>query len=96
MTYNNKSLDITIAQLVFGDAEPKDLHIFYNLDKHNFRIFSYDQDRFTCKNGIFSIEYPLPENMSPVTFIENMTKNKKDVYISFVNMYHTKLLETLE
>ena len=65
-------------------------------ESNNFRIFSYDQDRFTCKNGIFSVEYPLPENMSPVTFIENMTKNKKDVYIFFVNMYHTKLLETLE
>ena len=96
MTYDNKSLDITIAQLAFGDTEPTDLHIFYNLDNHNFRIFSYDQDRFICKNGIFSVEYPLPENMSPVTFIENMTKNKKDVYIAFVNMYHTKLLETLE
>lgn len=96
MIYNNKSLDITMAQLAFGDAEPTDLHIFYNLDKNSFRVFSYDQDRFTCKNGIFSVEYPLPENMSPVTFIENMKNNKKEVYIAFVNMYHTKLLETLE
>lgn len=96
MIYNNKSLDITMAQLAFGDAEPTDLHIFYNLDKNTFRVFSYDQDRFTCKNGIFSVEYPLPENMSPVTFIENMKNNKKEVYIAFVNMYHTKLLETLE
>lgn len=96
MTYNNRSLDITLAQLAFGDVEPMDLQIFYNLDKKNFRIFSYDQDRFTCKNGIFSVVYPLPENMSPVTFIENMKNNKKEVYISFVNMYHTKLLETLE
>lgn len=96
MTYNNKSMDITFAQLEFGDAEPTDLHIFYNLDKNTFRVFSYDQDRFTCKNGIFSVEYPLPDNMSPVTFIENMKNNKKEVYIAFVNMYHTKLLETLE
>lgn len=96
MTYNNKSMDITFAQLAFAVAEPTDLHIFYNLDKKSFRVFSYDQDRFTCKNGIFSVEYPLPENMSPVTFIENMKNNKKEVYISFVNMYHTKLLETLE
>lgn len=96
MTCNDRPLDITLAQLEFGDAEPTDLHIFYNLDKKIFRVFSYDQDRFICKNGIFSVEYPLPENMSPVTFIENMAKNKKDVYISFVNMYHTKLLETLE
>ena len=96
MTYNNKSMDITFAQLEFGDAEPTDLHIFYNLDKNTFRVFSYDQDRFTCKNGIFSVEYPLPDNVSPVTFIENMKNNKKEVYIAFVNMYHTKLLETLE
>lgn len=96
MTYNNSSTDITLAQLAFGDTEPTDLHIFYKLDKKTFSVFSYDQDRFTCKNGIFSVEYPLPENMSPVTFIENMTKNKKDVYIFFVNMYHKKLLETLE
>ena len=96
MTYNNKSLDITLAQLNFGDTEPTDLHIFFNIEKNAFKIFSYDQDRFACKNGIFSIEYPLPENMSPVTFIENLTKNKKDVYIFFANMYHTKLLETLE
>ena len=96
MTYNNTSMDITFAQLNFGDAEPKDLHIFYNLDKNTFKVFSYDQDRFACKNGIFSVEYSLPENMSPVTFIENMTKNKKEVYIAFANMYHTKLLETLE
>lgn len=96
MTYNNRSLDITIAQLAFGDAEPTDLQIFYNLEKKTFRVFSYDQDRFTCKNGIFSVEYLLPKNMSPVTFIENMTKNKKGVYTFFVNMYHTKLLETLE
>lgn len=96
MTYNNKSMDITFAQLAFGDAEPTDLHIFYNLDKNTFKVFSYDQDRFACKNGIFSVEYSLPENMSPVTFIENMTNNKKEVYIAFVNMYHTKLLETLE
>lgn len=96
MTYNNSSLDITMAQLAFGDTEPNDLHIFFNLDKKTFKVFSYDQDRFTCKNGIFSVEYSLPENMSPVTFIENMTNNKKEVYIAFVNMYHTKLLETLE
>ena len=89
-------MDITFAQLEFGDAEPKDLHIFFNLDKNTFKVFSYDQDRFTCKNGIFSVEYPLPENMSPVTFIENMKNNKKEVYIAFANMYHTKLLETLE
>jgi hypothetical protein len=96
MTYNNKSLDITLAQLAFGDTEPTDLHIFFNIEKNTFKIFSYDQDRFACKNGIFSIEYPLPGNMSPITCIENLTKNKKDVYIFFVNMYHTKLLETLE
>ena len=96
MTYNNKSMDLTFAQLEFGDAEPKDLHIFFNLDKNTFKVFSYDQDRFTCKNGIFSVEYPLPENMSPITFIENMKNNKKEVYMAFVNMYHTKLLETLE
>lgn len=96
MTYNNKSLDITMAQLVFGDAEPTDLHIFFNLEKKTFKVFSYDQDRFIYKNGIFSVEYQLPKNMSPVTFIENMKNNKKEVYISFVNMYHTKLLETLE
>lgn len=96
MTYNNSSVDITFAQLAFGNTEPTDLHIFFNLEKKTFKVFSYDQDRFICKNGIFSVEYKLPKNMSPVTFIENMKNNKKEVYISFVNMYHTKLLETLE
>lgn len=96
MTYNNKSMDLTFAQLAFADAEPTDLHIFFNLEKNTFKVFSYDQDRFACKNGIFAVEYPLPENMSPITFIENMKNNKKEVYIAFVNMYHTKLLETLE
>ena len=96
MTYNNKSMDLTFAQLEFGDAEPKDLHIFFDLEKKIFRVFSFDQDRFACKNGIFSVEYPLPENMSPITFIENMKNNKKEVYTAFVNMYHTKLLEILE
>lgn len=96
MTYNNSSLDITMAQLAFGDTEPTDLHIFFDLEKKTFRVFSFDQDRFTCKNGIFSVQYSLPENMSPVTFIENMKNNKKEVYIAFANMYHTKLLETLE
>ena len=96
MAYNNKSMDLTFAQLAFADAEPTDLHIFFNLEKNTFKVFSYDQDRFACKNGIFSVEYPLPENMSPVTFIENMKNHKKEVYIAFVNMYHTKLLETLE
>lgn len=74
MTYDNKSLDIIMVQLDFGDTELTDLHIFYNLDKKTFRVFSYDQDRFTCKNGIFSVEYLLLENMSPVTFIENVNK----------------------
>ena len=96
MTYNNSSLDITMAQLAFGDTEPTDLHIFFDLEKKTFRVFSFDQDRFTCKNGIFSVQYSLTENMSPVTFIENLKNNKKEVYIAFANMYHTKLLETLE
>ena len=43
MTGNDKPLDITFAQLAFGDAEPKDLHIFFNLDKNTFRVFSCQQ-----------------------------------------------------
>lgn len=39
MTYNNSSMDITLAQLAFGDTEPTDLHIFFNLEKRHLKYF---------------------------------------------------------